>query len=147
MSSIFATIRRHFRRQHGGKAGALIPRSASSRFVTTEGPQKRTMILQHPHRPVISIKPVLTFLTCLLVTDLPCFAQEAPVSKAIDKSISKTLNRLHLQLDAQYSKLRKSSPERFKLECAAGDCARACTRGQTCSCSTSGTSCSCSACQ
>jgi hypothetical protein len=147
MSSIFATIRSHFWRRHGGKAAALIARSASSRFVTTEGPQKRTMVLQRPHRPVISIKAVLTFLTYLLVTELPCFAQKSSVSKAIDKSVSKTLNRLHLQLGAQYSKLRKSSPERFKLECAAGDCARACTRGQTCSYSTSGTSCSCSACQ
>ncbi len=160
MNSLSATTRSHFLWQRGMTGVALISRSAvaastidlpfpikpRSRF-TAEIPQKRAMSLQRTRQPGTSMKLILILLPCLLVTKSPCFAQETSVSTAIDKSISKTLSSLHLQLDRQYSKLRKSSSERFKLECAAGDCVRTCTGGQTCSCSTSGTSCSCSACQ
>ena len=92
------------------------------------------------------MKSILILLPCLLLAASPCFAQETS-GKAIDASVSKALKTLHRQLDKQFSKLRKSGPEDFKLQCAAGDCARLCTGSQTCSCTTNGTSCSCSACK
>jgi hypothetical protein len=93
------------------------------------------------------MKRILIVLPCLLLAASPCFAQETSAPKAIDTSVSKAMKTLHRQLDKEYAKLRKSSPEKFKLHCAAGDCERLCTGGQSCSCTTNGASCSCSACQ
>jgi hypothetical protein len=92
------------------------------------------------------MKPILILLQCLFLASSPCLAQDTS-GKAIDASVSKALKNLHRQLDKQFSKLRKSSPEQFKLQCSAGDCEKLCSGTQTCSCTTNGTSCSCSACQ
>jgi hypothetical protein len=94
------------------------------------------------------MKRILTLLPYLLLAAAPCFAQEEPsAAKAFDTSVAKALKTLHRQLDKEYAKMRKNSPGKFKLQCAAGDCARMCTGGQSCSCTTDGASCSCSACQ
>jgi hypothetical protein len=92
------------------------------------------------------MKRILISLQCLLLATSPCLAQETS-GKAIDASVSKALTTLHRQLDKQFSKLRKSNPDQFKQQCAAGDCVRLCAGSQTCTCTSNGTSCSCSACQ
>jgi hypothetical protein len=91
------------------------------------------------------MKRVLILLPCLLLVASPCLAQDT--GTAVDPSVAKSLDSLHRQLDMQYSKLRKTHPDRFRQQCAAGGCERLCTGGESCSCTSNGASCSCSPCR
>jgi hypothetical protein len=125
---------------------ALVQRYSST--LNDYGIERGTMYLNcYDEQEGRSMKRMQMLLPCLVVAALPCLAQETSTSKVIDTSVTETLKILHRQLDEEYAKLRKNSPGKFKLQCAAGECVRLCTGGQSCSCTTDGASCSCSACQ